>query len=65
VQDEVGDAVGPPQHHNSLGFSVPVFWMGLLLIQVFAFGLGWFPATGSKGFESLILPASRLPCPKR
>lgn len=38
----------------SLGFSVPVFWMGLLLIQVFAFALGWFPATGSQGLASLV-----------
>jgi len=47
----------------SLGFSVPVFWMGLLLIQVFAFGLGWFPATGSRGGESLVLPAITLAIP--
>lgn len=47
----------------SLGFSVPVFWMGLLLIQVFAFSLGWFPATGSKGFASLVLPAVTLAIP--
>ncbi|WP_028694126.1 ABC transporter permease [Pseudomonas cremoricolorata] len=47
----------------SLGFSVPVFWMGLLLIQVFAFGLGWFPATGSNGFDSLVLPAVTLAIP--
>ncbi|TBU88860.1 ABC transporter permease [Stutzerimonas kirkiae] len=47
----------------ALGFSVPVFWMGLLLIQVFAFSLGWFPATGSKGFESLVLPAVTLAIP--
>lgn len=47
----------------SLGFSVPVFWMGLLLIQVFAFGLGWLPATGSRGFESLVLPAITLAIP--
>ncbi|ROM49073.1 peptide ABC transporter permease [Pseudomonas poae] len=47
----------------SLGFSVPVFWMGLLLIQVFAFGLGWFPATGSRGIESLVLPAITLAIP--
>lgn len=47
----------------SLGFSVPVFWMGLLLIQVFAFALGWFPATGSQGFASLVLPAITLAIP--
>lgn len=47
----------------ALGFSVPVFWMGLLLIQVFAFTLGWFPATGSQGLESLVLPAVTLAIP--
>lgn len=47
----------------ALGFSVPVFWMGLLLIQVFAFSLGWFPATGSDGVASLVLPAVTLAIP--
>lgn len=47
----------------SIGFSVPVFWMGLLFIQIFAFGLGWFPATGNDGFESLVLPAVTLAIP--
>jgi len=47
----------------ALGFSVPVFWMGLLLIQVFAFTLGWFPATGSQGLASLVLPAVTLAIP--
>jgi peptide/nickel transport system permease protein len=47
----------------SVGFSVPVFWTGLILIQVFAFGLGWFPATGSEGFGSLVLPAITLSIP--
>lgn len=29
-----------------LGASIPSFWMGLLLIQLFAVHLGWFPASG-------------------
>jgi len=29
-----------------LGASVPSFWMGLILIQLFAVKLGWFPASG-------------------
>ncbi len=29
-----------------LGFSVPSFWVGLLLIMVFAVELGWLPSTG-------------------
>jgi peptide/nickel transport system permease protein len=31
-----------------LGFSVPTFWMGILLIYVFAVNLGWLPA-GDRG----------------
>ncbi|MCW2840003.1 MAG: binding-protein-dependent transport system inner rane component [Aeromicrobium sp.] len=41
----------------SVGASFPQFFIGLLLIQLFAFTLGWLPATGSDGFSSLILPA--------
>ncbi len=37
--------------------------MGLLLIQIFAFGLGWFPATGNEGIASLILPTITLAIP--
>jgi len=29
-----------------LGFSLPTFWVGLLLIMVFAVQLGWLPSTG-------------------
>jgi len=29
-----------------LGASIPSFWFGLILIQVFAVHLGWFPASG-------------------
>lgn len=29
-----------------LGFSLPTFWVGLMLILTFAVGLGWLPATG-------------------
>ncbi|MCQ9389564.1 ABC transporter permease [Brevibacterium sp. 50QC2O2] len=43
-----------------LNTSMPSFWVGLLLIVVFAFGLGWFPATGSDGFNTLVLPAIAL-----
>ena len=43
--------------------SAPVFWIGLLLLTVFAFGLGWFPVSGSRGFASLILPALTLALP--
>jgi peptide/nickel transport system permease protein len=29
-----------------LGFSLPTFWVGLMLIMVFAVSLGWLPSTG-------------------
>ena len=43
-----------------LGQSMPVYWLGLLLILVFAVGLGWFPAGGRDGPWTLVLPAFTL-----
>ncbi|MBI4319410.1 MAG: ABC transporter permease [Chloroflexi bacterium] len=40
-----------------LGFSMPIFWLGLVLMMVFAVTLRWLPAAGSGGPEYLILPA--------
>jgi len=40
--------------------SMPSFWSGLLIIMVFSFRLQWFPATGSGGLASLVLPALTL-----
>lgn len=37
--------------------SFPVFLTGLLLVQVFAFSLHLFPAVGTDGWRSLVLPA--------
>src|SRR5918993_150878 len=42
------------------GVSIPVFWLGLLLIMLFAVQLGWLPATGEGGWRGLILPAVTL-----
>lgn len=43
-----------------LGASVPSFWLGLLLIQIFAVGLGWFPTYGIGEWRNLVLPAATL-----
>ncbi|MGL4975279.1 MAG: ABC transporter permease [Bosea sp. (in: a-proteobacteria)] len=59
-----------------LGFSLPTFWVGLMLILAFAVSLGWFPATGQgpttrifgietslhtlKGWQHVALPALNL-----
>lgn len=43
-----------------LGQSVPLFWLGLMLILLFAVRLGWFPAGQNDGIESLVLPAVTL-----
>ena len=40
--------------------SAPTFWLALVMILVFSVGLGWFPATGSQGLRSLILPTISL-----
>ena len=51
-----------------LGASVPSFWFGLVLMQVFAVGLGWFPVSGygepgatlAQRLHCLVLPATVL-----
>lgn len=40
--------------------SIPEFWLGLVLLAVFSFGLGWFPVAGADGIQSLVLPALAL-----
>lgn len=59
-----------------LGFSLPNFWVGLMLIMIFAVQLGWLPASGrgqtveflglqvsiftANGWKHLLLPALTL-----
>jgi len=43
-----------------LGVSFPVYWVGLLLILLFAVTLGWLPASGSGTLAALVLPALTL-----
>jgi peptide/nickel transport system permease protein len=81
----VGMLAGWRPHHplsrlamgvSVLGFSVPTFWIGLVLILVFAVWLGWLPAGGrgptvawldiewsvltAEGWKHLLLPTVNL-----
>jgi peptide/nickel transport system permease protein len=40
--------------------SMPTFWTGILLLLVFSIKYQWFPAMGSDGFKTLILPGMTL-----
>jgi peptide/nickel transport system permease protein len=43
--------------------SSPVFWTGLVLLSVFSFRLGWFPASGARDAAAIVLPAVTLALP--
>ena len=42
------------------GQSIPAFWLGIILIQVFSVGLGWLPSGGYGSPKYLVLPAITL-----
>lgn len=42
------------------GISFPAFWLGLLLIDLFAVRLHWLPTGGDSGWRSYIMPAFTL-----
>lgn len=43
--------------------SFPSFLLGLIIIKIFSFQLGWFPPISSKGIHGLVLPAVALAIP--
>ncbi|MDO3680887.1 nickel ABC transporter permease [Paenibacillus ehimensis] len=42
------------------GISVPPFWLGLLLIQLFSVQLGWLPTGGVDTWQGYVLPSITL-----
>ncbi|NLY53033.1 MAG: ABC transporter permease [Firmicutes bacterium] len=60
------------QYLSQLSLSLPAFWLGILLIQWLAVGLGWFPPSGIPRWSadpagamlSLVLPAITLSLPR-
>jgi len=57
----VGSSIGSGL--EVLGASLPSYWLGIVLLEVFAFKLRWFPATGGSGLVGLVLPAVTLAIP--
>ncbi|MBR0168365.1 MAG: ABC transporter permease, partial [Synergistaceae bacterium] len=43
-----------------IGLSMPVFWLGLLLILFFSVRLRWLPSSGFSTFKAMILPSVAL-----
>ncbi|MFJ7125590.1 ABC transporter permease [Streptomyces sp. NPDC098101] len=61
--------LGAHRHHwvrslfaaaESVVVALPPFWLGLLLLTFFSFGLGWFPTVGAPGASGLVLPTLAL-----
>lgn len=57
-RNSIWDRVGMVSAITAL--SIPEFWFGLMLMQIFAVQLGWFPTSGSGGIRHLILPSLTL-----
>ncbi|MBD1550408.1 ABC transporter permease [Pseudomonas typographi] len=48
---------------ETMAAALPQFWLAIILVSVFAFGMHLFPPTGSNGIRTLILPSLALAIP--
>lgn len=48
---------------DTVSAGLPHYWLGIVLLLVFALGLGWFPVIGGAGPAGLLLPALTLAIP--
>lgn len=46
-----------------LGVSMPVFWLGILMMHAFALQLGWLPPSGIGSWRHLVLPSLTVAFP--
>lgn len=46
-----------------IAISSPPFWIGLVLLAVFGFGLNLFPVAGADGVTAVVLPAATIALP--
>ncbi len=44
----------------AFGMSIPLFWLGLMLILLFSVRLGWFPVSGYESWKHMVLPVVSL-----
>ncbi|TQL45011.1 peptide/nickel transport system permease protein [Homoserinimonas aerilata] len=48
---------------DTVAAGLPHYWLGIILLLVFALSLGWFPVIGGTGAVGLVLPALTLAIP--
>ncbi|GAA4681585.1 ABC transporter permease [Frondihabitans cladoniiphilus] len=57
IRGSIGSAV------ETIAAGLPQYWVGIMLLLVFAVNLGWFPVLGGTGFAGTVLPVFTLAIP--